>query len=251
MKLNDLRKSYEANPDQLYATCDWQMVKVVGPVSDKWRVTRDARGKATFSLPEETDPWAKCGDTSRRRPHEVGVRVEVFHYDKDGAQGESAGQMLVKQQDIGGPWLEFLALHADEVRARGEKFEAEQQVRKDSKALGDRVKELGFKWPVGTVKVKYPGTRHNSERQFEEDHYLSSKLGSEYSQVYTHGVTEKERSKIQVQPENVGPLPYWHPRLSVTANNDADVEYLLQVLTEGVKAIEKKAARRSARAAKQ
>lgn len=248
MRLNDLRKGFEKDPDALYATCDWQMVKLVSPISDQWRYKYGTgKNKGAYVLPEETDPWAKCGDTRTRvRPSQVGVLVEQFAYDKDGNQGESMGQTLVKSKDIGGPWGEFLVLHADEVRLRGEKHEAGELAKSGSIALGERIDAITFDWPVGEVKVK-----RADDRDWERDSYLSSKVRTDYSQVHTiSDRTIKDRRQVKVKPDSIGTLPYWHPRLEIEANNDADVEYLLQVLEEGTKALAKKAARRTAKANK-
>lgn len=240
MKLDDLRKAMDADPKALFATCDWAMVRPVLPVSDKWygASQNPQTGKIDWQILQETDPWAKCGPA--QRPVQKGVLVEVFAFDSEGKQQESQGKMLVRARDIGGTWGEFLTLHAEEVKIRGDKRAATIASKEWQDAAQKRLTAIGLTWPIGKVEGREQGDRGFYGLG------LSSGASVRASEHYNYDSQVKRYKEIR--PEGFK-LERWDPKLSVDAGNAADVEYLFQVLEEGVKAVAKKQERAAKRAA--
>lgn len=235
MRLKDLQ------PNTDYATCDGNLVQVVEPISDKYyegyahtangsRILAPGGGyKSEWTIFVETDPWAKCAKA--QKPDNLGVLVEVFDYEPDGTKGKSLGKMTVKARDIGGTWGNYLVLHADVVQDRAESRLNKEHTKARAEELRERLDRF-FKFPVGEVKRRYKGEKAEASTAESSTTYASC-----------DNLRDNRWRNYVDQPDHTD-------ELKVHAKNDEDVEWLFQVLEEGVKAVERKQKRAAAKVAK-
>jgi len=233
MYLSEIRKA----GDQFLATCKGSMVKVVQPVSDKWYWATDENNKLVAKIwdPRNTaseDPWAKC--STGLRPRDRGVLVEKYEFDPDGNPLALIRREIYPTREIGGLWSDYLLLHAEDVEERAGEFVAVRQMKKDELELKARLTKIGFTWPVGTIRRREAGD-HNAYASS----YESSGLGVK--------IQDLSSNRRRVKLADGDKYPWFTPHVTVSAQNPEDVDYLLRVLEEGVKVLQRKEARKSAR----
>lgn len=193
--------------DTVFATCNGAAVRVVAPLSQYWQQTfvMDENGKPEIDpktrsfktkyviterdAPLKSDPWSTCGtgrsDSTRSKR---GILVEEMDYDADGVIGKPTGvRFLVRAAQIGGTWTEYLTLHADKVRAEGERrasFKAQEESRNEiEEALAPLVTSLRDAWgDLGTIPPRDPSVRRAEVVAVSPSH-LSSSTTSDASRV--------------------------------------------------------------------
>lgn len=247
MRLSQLKTDIE------YATCDGQLVKVVGPVSNKWthipelneageiKVDEHGRAKTTFGFLDEDskeDPWAKCTTSyPYRRRVEKGVLVEYFRVDEDGKPTTYRGKNLIKAADIAGTWSDYMLLHANRVREQVRERTEQQKGVERAKVLQKRLDKSGLVFPQGETHRKH----------WREPNGKDDLVSAETS---TARVTVTDAHRPSPAHPMFGKLPEDYPfyrlSLDIGARNERDIEYLFEVIEAGVKhlkSLEKRRAR--------
>lgn len=157
----------DIKPNTEYATCDGQMIVTGSDISRTWwnwreRVVPEGGGTVTYvdrvtqSEPslEVTDPWGNCHSVGRRRTAGIapgshvycrdGVRLMTFAVDGTGKRVGQGYETVRKPKDIVGTWLEYLSLHAEDVRLRDLKRTCEIEAQSKNRALLAALDAKGF-----------------------------------------------------------------------------------------------------------
>jgi len=153
-------RTKELKPGTEYATEAGRLVVTGEAVERGWHMFREGSRQADFQITRELpgdkvpgDPWASAQTSGSRRTangHSLydyveGVRVTSYKVDRDGKRTGDGHDTVVNPKHIKGTWEQYLALHADKVRARFLEKDAEGEARELSKRLSEMLRNAGLK----------------------------------------------------------------------------------------------------------
>lgn len=160
-------RTKELKPGTEYATAAGTLVVTGDTVERDWYSFRRRDPKTRQAGPLEVrrgmpddkptnDPWA-AEDRHRGRPSKLeyaevteGVRATRYAVDRDGNRAGEGTDIVIDPKHIKGTWKQYLELHADKIRCKFEKADAEEAAKAESLRLRDMLSRAGV--PVRGTK---------------------------------------------------------------------------------------------------
>jgi len=139
MRIKDIQAGVE------YATCDGHLVVPVAPVHANYTFARDKEGKVSIvdaGPKTDYDPWANCHPGRGGGGKTIGVKVDVFTFDRDGKRLKKKDTTIVPVRDIKGTWNDYVMLYAARIQKKIDdqtEWEVNQRVTKESTLKAQKV----------------------------------------------------------------------------------------------------------------